>query len=61
MFQRAAKPRLADPLRFLHDAIMAGHHQLLRYATERALTGHAAHHAGGLRAAGQRGLLGALR
>jgi serine/threonine protein phosphatase PrpC len=37
MFQRAAKPRLADPLRFLHDAIIAGHHQLLRYATERAL------------------------
>ncbi len=38
MFQRAAKPRLADPLRFLHDAIVAGHHQLLRYSTERALT-----------------------
>jgi serine/threonine protein phosphatase PrpC len=38
MFQRAAKPRLADPLRFLHDAIVAGHHQLLRYASERALT-----------------------
>ena len=37
MFQRDAKPKLADPLRFLHDAIMAGHHQLLRYATEKAL------------------------
>ena len=37
LFQREAKPRLADPLRFLHDAIIAGHHQLLRYATERAL------------------------
>jgi serine/threonine protein phosphatase PrpC len=37
MFQRAAKPRLAEPLRFLHEALMAGHHQLLRYATERAL------------------------
>ncbi len=37
MFQREAKPRLPDPLRFLHDAIIAGHHQLLRYATERAL------------------------
>ena len=36
-FQREAKPRLAEPLRFLHDAIIAGHHQLLRYATERAL------------------------
>lgn len=36
-FQREAKPSLADPLRFLHDAMVAGHHQLLRYATERAL------------------------
>jgi len=37
LFQRDAKPKLDDPLRFLHDAIMAGHHQLLRYATEKAL------------------------
>jgi serine/threonine protein phosphatase PrpC len=37
LFQREAKPRLEEPLRFLHDAIVAGHHQLLRYATERAL------------------------
>ena len=37
MFQREAKPSLKDPLRFLHDAIIAGHHQLLRYATERSL------------------------
>jgi len=37
MFQRQAKPELADPLRFLQDACIAGHHQLLRYATERAL------------------------
>lgn len=37
LFQREAKPSLADPLRFLHDSIVAGHHQLLRYATERAL------------------------
>jgi serine/threonine protein phosphatase PrpC len=36
-FQREARPRLDDPLRFLHDAIIAGHHQLLRYATERSL------------------------
>ena len=36
-FQREAKPLLNDPLRFLHDAIISGHHQLLRYATERAL------------------------
>jgi serine/threonine protein phosphatase PrpC len=37
LFQREARPRLAEPLRFLHEAIVAGHHQLLRYATERAL------------------------
>lgn len=37
LFQRDAKPTLADPLRFLHDAIVSGHHQLLRYATEKAL------------------------
>src|SRR5512134_3105545 len=37
MFQRDAKPTLGDPLRFLHEAIIAGHHQLLRYATEKAL------------------------
>jgi serine/threonine protein phosphatase PrpC len=36
-FQREAKPRLADPLRFLNEAIISGHHQLLRYATERGL------------------------
>ena len=36
-FQREAKPALKDPLRFLHDACIAGHHQLLRYATEQAL------------------------
>ncbi|HEY1392332.1 MAG TPA: PP2C family serine/threonine-protein phosphatase [Methylibium sp.] len=37
LFQRDAKPVLKDPLRFLHDAIIAGHHQLIRYATEKAL------------------------
>jgi serine/threonine protein phosphatase PrpC len=37
LFQRDAKPKLADPIRFLHDAIIAGHHQLLRYATDKAL------------------------
>ncbi len=37
MFQRQARPRLEQPLRYLHDGIMAGHQQLLRYATERAL------------------------
>ena len=37
LFQRDAKPTLAEPLRFLHESIIAGHHQLLRYATEKAL------------------------
>jgi serine/threonine protein phosphatase PrpC len=37
LFQRDARPVLKDPLRFLHESIIAGHHQLLRYATERAL------------------------
>jgi serine/threonine protein phosphatase PrpC len=37
MFQRDAKPVLKDPKRFLHEAVLAGHHQLIRYATERAL------------------------
>ncbi|HXD04614.1 MAG TPA: PP2C family serine/threonine-protein phosphatase [Burkholderiaceae bacterium] len=37
LFQRDAKPVLKDPMRYLHDAIMAGHHQLIRYATEKAL------------------------
>jgi serine/threonine protein phosphatase PrpC len=37
LFQRDAKPTLNEPLKFLHEAIIAGHHQLLRYATEKAL------------------------
>jgi PPM family protein phosphatase len=37
LFQRNAKPRIEDPLRFLHDACIAGHHQLLRYATQKSL------------------------
>jgi serine/threonine protein phosphatase PrpC len=37
LFQRDAKSTLADPLKFMHDAIMAGHHQLLRYATDKGL------------------------
>ncbi|NDY91528.1 PP2C family protein-serine/threonine phosphatase [Ideonella livida] len=36
-FQREAKPTLRNPIRFLQDAILAGHHALLRYATERSL------------------------
>ncbi len=37
LFQRDAKPTLKDPLRFLQEAVLAGHHQLLRYATDRGL------------------------
>jgi serine/threonine protein phosphatase PrpC len=37
LFQRDSKPTLADPLRFLHESIIAGHHQLLRYATQKSL------------------------
>jgi len=37
IFQRDAKPRLADPLRFLHEGIVSAHHALLRYATEKGL------------------------
>ena len=38
MFQREAKTDLKDPQRFLQDAILAGHHQLLRYGSDRGLT-----------------------
>ena len=37
LFQRDAKPLLKDPLRFLQEAVLAGHQQLLRYATDRGL------------------------
>ena len=37
VFQRSATPTLKDPTRFLNDAVMAGHQQLLRYATQHAL------------------------
>ncbi|CAN5819161.1 N/A [soil metagenome] len=37
LFQRDCKPTLPDPLRFLQESIIAGHHQLLRYASEKAL------------------------
>ncbi|MBN8487159.1 MAG: serine/threonine-protein phosphatase [Burkholderiales bacterium] len=36
-FQREAKPVLKNPTKFLQDAILSGHHQLLRYATEKGL------------------------
>jgi PPM family protein phosphatase len=37
LFQRDSKPTLPDPLKFLQEAIVAGHQQLLRYATQKAL------------------------
>jgi serine/threonine protein phosphatase PrpC len=37
LFQNEAKTTLKDPTKFLLDGVMAGHHQLLRYATEKAL------------------------
>jgi serine/threonine protein phosphatase PrpC len=37
MFQRDAKPVLADPLLFLNDAVLIGHRQLLRYAMDKKL------------------------
>lgn len=37
LFQREARPTLDDPTRFLHDSIVAAHHQLLRYATQKSL------------------------
>lgn len=37
MFQQQAKPVLPDVRRFLTEAILVGHHDLIRYATEKAL------------------------
>jgi len=37
LYQRDARPSLANPLQFLQDAITAGHQQLLRYAAEQGL------------------------
>jgi serine/threonine protein phosphatase PrpC len=37
LFQRDAHSTLEDPIRFLQEAVMAGHHQLLRYASEKGL------------------------
>jgi len=38
LFQVSAKPRIADPLVFLREGVMAAHHQLLGYAKERGLS-----------------------
>ena len=48
-----AGPRSPEPLRFLQDAALAGHQQLLRYATQRALIDTPPHHPGRLPDAGQ--------
>ncbi len=37
VFQRDAKPRFAEPTKYLRESILGAHQQLLRYATERAL------------------------
>jgi len=37
-FQAQAKTQIDDPLRFLHESIIAGHHQLLRYASQRTMS-----------------------
>jgi serine/threonine protein phosphatase PrpC len=37
MFQREAKPALADPLDFLQDAVQIAHQQLVRYAADKRL------------------------
>src|SRR5512139_937480 len=36
-FQRDAAPRLADPQRFLHEAVLAAHRELLQYAQQRGM------------------------
>lgn len=37
MYQRQAKPMLADPVRFLQEAVQVSHHELHRYRAEEAL------------------------
>ncbi|MFT3777591.1 MAG: serine/threonine-protein phosphatase [Ottowia sp.] len=37
VFQRDAKPRVPQPPTFLSAGLMAAHHQIIRYASERAL------------------------
>jgi len=38
LFQRNAKPALADPARFLQEGIMAGHLQLLAYSASKGMS-----------------------
>ena len=37
-FQRDAKPGLPDPASYLSDAVLAAHHQLLRYSADKGLS-----------------------
>ena len=37
LFQRQAKPQLKDVQEFLSGALLAAHHQILRYATEKGM------------------------
>ena len=37
LFQREAQPRLADVTEFLTTALMAAHHQILRYAADKGM------------------------
>ncbi len=37
LFQRQAKPKLQDVQEFLSGALLAAHHQILRYATEKGM------------------------
>ena len=38
MFQRDARPTLADPAQFLHDGVLIAHQQLLRYGADKGLS-----------------------
>ena len=37
LYQKTAKPDIADVATFLNDAVMAAHHQILKYATEKGM------------------------
>ncbi len=37
LYQKEAKPILRDPSRFLSNALLAAHHQIIRYATRKAM------------------------
>ena len=37
LYQKEARPVLADPAEFLSNALMAAHHQIIRYASEKGM------------------------